>query len=133
MNASQEYILQQPENYRPIFNKLRQIILQSAPGIEEKIRFGIPFFDYFGWMCYLSPLKNNNGVYIAFLRGFELSNEQGILEAGKRTMVKSITYNSAKAIQEKPLREIIQEALLLNEEHFKTRKKKVAKKEKRKQ
>jgi hypothetical protein len=122
MNASQEYILTQPENYQSIFKLLRQIILQSAPNIEERIRYGIPFFDYHGWMCYLSPLKKDKGVYIAFLRGFELSNEQGILEANGRTMIKSITYTHVKEIQEAHLREIIQEALLLNEEHYKAKK-----------
>jgi hypothetical protein len=123
MNASEEYILSQPENYQPIFRRIRNIILNTAPGIEEKIRYGIPFFDYFGWMCYLSPLKNNKGVYIAFLRGFELSNEQGILETNGRVMVKSITYTHAKQIDETPLREIIQEALLLNQEHHQQKKK----------
>jgi hypothetical protein len=122
MNASQEYILTQPENYQAIFKRLRQIVLQSAPNIEERIRYGIPFFDYYGWMCYLSPLKKDKGVYIAFLRGLELSNEQGILEANGRTMIKSITYTHVKDIEEAPLREIIQESLLLNEEHYKAKK-----------
>jgi hypothetical protein len=123
MNASEEYILNQPEHYVPILRRIRNIVLSTAPGIEEKIRFGVPFFDYFGWMCYLSPLKNNKGVYIAFLRGFELSNEQGILEANGRVMVKSITYSHQNDIKEGPLREIIQEALLLNEEHHQEKKK----------
>jgi len=124
MNPSQEYVLNQPEHYQPIFKRLQQIVLQSAPNIEERIRYGIPFFDYYGWMCYLSPLKKDKGVYIAFLRGFELSNEQGILEANGRTMIKSITYTHVKDIQEEPLREIIQEALLLNEEYFSKKKSK---------
>ncbi len=119
MNSSENYILNQPEIYQPVFKKLRQIVLQSAPGIEEKLRYGIPFFDYYGWMCYLSPLKNNKGVYIAFLKGFELSNIQGILEANGRSMVKSVTYTHVNEIDEKMLNEILQEALFLNETLYK--------------
>lgn len=124
MNANQEYILNQPEHIQPLYHKLRTIILSCADSIEEKMRYGIPFFDYYGWFCYLSPYKKDKGVYIAFLRGFELSNEQGILEAGDRKMVKTITYTSIKDINEEVLLEIIHEALWLNEQHFKKKKSK---------
>lgn len=124
MNATEEYIISQPEHLQPLFKKLRSVVLHAADSIDEKIRFGIPFFDYYGWFCYLSPYKKDRGVYIAFLRGFELSNEQGILEAGDRKMVKTITYTYVKDIEEQVLTEIIQEALWLNEQHHQNKKKK---------
>ena len=93
--------------------------------MEQQLNFGIPFYYHFGWMCYLSPYKKNNGVYIAFIRGFELSDEQKLSEIKRRKQIKSISYQDVKDINEAILREIIQEALLLNEEHFKEKKKKI--------
>ena len=104
--------------------KLRSIILNTADGIEEKFSFKIPFYYYYGWMCYTTIERKTDSVYIAFLRGFELSDEQGILEEKGRTMVKSITYTHVKEIDEDVLLNILHEALLLNEMHFKEKKKK---------
>jgi hypothetical protein len=70
-------------------------------------------------MSYLNPLKNNEGVDIAYLKGFELSNIQGILEANGRSMVKSVTNTHVSELDENMLNEILQEALFLNETHYK--------------
>ena len=122
-----DYILRQSPNQQAILTRLRGIILKAADGIEEKFSFKIPFYYYCGWMCYATIERKTDHVYIAFIRGFELSNEQGILEAKGRTMVKSITYSSVKEIDEEALLNILHEAMLLNEMHFKKKKKKKGK------
>jgi hypothetical protein len=126
----EEFVLDQAPYKQAIFKRIHNIVMNEAPNIEARFRFGIPFYDYLGWMCYMKSDRKGNGVYIAFIRGFELSNEQGLLEANGRTQIKSITYFDVKEIKEEPLREIIQEALLLNEEHFNRRKTKKRKKAK---
>jgi hypothetical protein len=120
MNAVSLFIAEQPENNLAILSRLQQLILASAPQLEEKLSYGIPFFYYLGRLCYLNT--HRHGVDIGFCRGFELSNEQELLEARDRVEVKTITYQSPDAIAESPLREILQEALLLNEWHFKNKK-----------
>jgi hypothetical protein len=120
MNAVSLFIAEQPEINRAILSRLQQLILASAPQLEEKLSYRIPFYYYFGRLCYLNP--HRQGVDIGFCRGFELSNEQGLLEAKDRKEVKTITYRTPDVIAERPLREILQEALLLNEWHFKNKK-----------
>ena len=120
MNAVSLFIAEQPEVNRAILKRLQHIILASAPQLEEKISYRIPFYYYFGRLCYLNP--HRRGVDIGFCRGFELSDEQEMLEAKDRTEVKTITYGTVAAIAERPLREILQEALLLNEWHYRHRK-----------
>ncbi len=119
-----DYILRQSPNQQAILKRLRSIILNATDGIEEKFSFKIPFYYYYGWMCYTTIERKTDKVYIAFIRGFELSDEQGILEAKGRTMVKSITYANAKEVDEEILLPILHEAMLLNEMHFKKKKKK---------
>ena len=122
MNAVSSFIAEQPEPNRAILLRLQRIILASAPQLEEKISYRVPFYFYLGRLCYLNPHKR--GVDIGFCRGFELSNEQGLLQAKDRVEIKTITYTSAVEIDEKPLREILQEALLLNEWHYRNKRKK---------
>jgi hypothetical protein len=80
----------------------------------SKLRFKIPFYYKKSWICYLNPLKNNS-VEFAFVRGNELSNEQGILESKDRKQVMGIDLTELSKIPLKELKEIIQEAILLDE------------------
>ncbi len=89
-------------------------LISTYPGIEPKIKFGIPFYYRKKWICYLNP-KKENAVELAFTRGNELSNEQGMLDFKGRKQICGITCNRLEDIDENAVREIIQEAILLDE------------------
>jgi hypothetical protein len=122
MNASEKYIEDAPEKYRETLYVLREIILNSSPFIEEKIAYTVPFFKHFGMLCYIAHGKR--GVEVGFWRGNELSNEQGALSNDERKIVRSLVYQKVEDIDEQILMEILQEAMMLNEERFKEKKKK---------
>ena len=65
-------------------------------------------------MKILNPIKNK-GVELAFTRGKELSNIQGVLNSHGRNQVFGIRYHNVEEISSELLSEIIQEALLLDE------------------
>ena len=98
---------------RMILEYFRNIFVEEL-GLTEKIRFKIPFFFNRSWICYLNPVKNN-GVDLSFLRGNELSNIQGLLEAKDRVQVRSITFYQLENVPRSLVDEIIQEAILLDE------------------
>jgi hypothetical protein len=109
-----EFITNYPDSgTRAIMEYLDQLILQN-PGTSSKLRFKIPFYYRYSWVCYMNPLKSG-GLELCFLRGQELSNEQGILDAKDRKMVAGITLKPDEKVPETSIREIIQEALLLDE------------------
>lgn len=89
-------------------------LLISFPGVSYKIRYKIPFYDQNTWVCYLNPVKPNK-IALCFLRGYELSNEQGILESKGRKQVLSIEFSTVDEIPKKEIYEIIKEALFLDE------------------
>ena len=102
---------------------LRNLILDIAPYVEEKISYTVPFFYFHGPLCYLSPTFD--GVYIGFVRGHQLANEQGLLETKKRKYIRSIHFYSLIELEEKEevIRHILNEAAILNEYHAQQKKK----------
>ncbi len=113
MTATEAHILELPENQGQIMQQLHDLLM-SFPKMTTKIRYKIPFYYRRKWLCYLNPIKNN-GVELCFLRGSELSNEQGILEPTNRKTVRGISFYSLDIIDEKILREIINEAIILDD------------------
>ncbi|MEQ9036385.1 MAG: DUF1801 domain-containing protein [Gracilimonas sp.] len=89
-------------------------LLTSFPTVSSAIKYRIPFYDQKTWVCYLNPLKNGK-VSLCFLRGYELSNEQGLLESKGRKQVLSVDFGSVDEIPKDTIREIINEALFLDE------------------
>ena len=82
--------------------------------LTDKITFKNPCYYKNSWVCYLKALKNGK-VEIAFMRGNELSNTQGILKDKGRKQLRSIDIvNLNKALLD-VIREIVNEALVLDE------------------
>jgi len=101
-NADQQEVLQYLHN-----------LLVGFPDIEPKLRYRVPFYYRKSWICYLNPKKV--GVELCFLRGNELSNSQGLLEARDRKQVYGIIFEKVKDIPTETLIETLQEAFLLDE------------------
>jgi hypothetical protein len=99
---------------RAIMEHLHQM-LTSLPGVTAALKFKIPFYYCHSWICYLNPEKKG-GVELAFTRANELSNEQGLLDFRGRKQVGGIVFQKTKDIPEEAVLEIVQEALLLDEE-----------------
>lgn len=113
MTTIEAYTLELPENQRRITQRLHGLLM-SLPMVKTKISYKIPFYYRRKWFCYLNPIKND-GVELCFLRGNELSNEQGVLEITDRKMVRGVKFYSADSIDEKILFEVINEAILLDD------------------
>jgi hypothetical protein len=122
MDAVSLFISEQPESHRRMLLRLRQMLLAAGPHhLEERLSYNIPFYYYYGRLCYLNP--HRSGVDLGFCRGSKLSNEQGLLGEKGRVAVRSITYRTEAEIDEPALREMVQEALLLNELQYNSGKK----------
>lgn len=99
---------------RKILNFLHELLAGELE-LEPKVRYKIPFYYHKSWVCYLNPL-NNSGIELAFLRGNELSNDQGILTSKGRKQVMGIEFKKLSDIPLSLLKEVIHEALLLDRE-----------------
>ncbi len=87
--------------------------LTEQHNLFSKINWNIPTFYKKNWICYLNPIKNE-GIELAFFKGFELSNVQGVLKSKGRKLVHGIDFYSTNAIHLPTINEIVQEAILLD-------------------
>ncbi|TVR79031.1 MAG: DUF1801 domain-containing protein [Chitinophagaceae bacterium] len=113
MNAVENFIIDYEGQQKDILFYLHDLLIK-IPGIEPKVRYGIPFYYRKSWICYLNPDKKGN-VEFAFLRGNELENKSGLLQSKGRKQVMGITYSKVEEIKYEAVIEIIEEALKLDE------------------
>jgi hypothetical protein len=114
MDAVRDYIEQFDDEQKETMLYLHEF-LSCFPGIHSKITYNIPFYYRKSWICYLNPVKNQ-GVELAFTRGNELSNQQGVLISAGRKQVRGLIFNKESDINLSLVNEIFQEAVLLDEE-----------------
>lgn len=53
------YIAKAQPFAQPILLHLRKLVYKACPDVEEKIRWGMPFFDYKGPMCNMAAFKQH--------------------------------------------------------------------------
>ena len=103
-----------PHNIQRMIEKIRVIILCSAPGIQESLKYKIPFYTHKGLLCYINP--TNERVIIGFSKGAEFANEDNFLVGSGKT-VRHVVYRNLKDIKTEKLQHLIYEALIINEIH----------------
>jgi len=113
MSEVEDFIYQYEDNQRKVMLFLHNWLTQEL-GLTEKMRFKIPFYYGKSWICYMNPTKKET-IEFAFVRGNELSNEQGLLDSKGRKQVYSVEFKQVKDIPQQTLNEIIQEGILLDE------------------
>lgn len=114
MSEVEDLIYQYEGNQRAILLYVHQLMVDQL-GLSSRLRYKIPFYDRKSWICYLNPSKKDESIECCFIRGNELSNAQGILEAKDRKQVCGISIKHVNDIPLEALMEIIQEAILLDE------------------
>lgn len=103
---------------------LRRWILDLGPHAQEKISYTVPYFYFYGPLCYLNPAID--GLDLSFANGKKLSNEQKLLEEKNRKTVASIRFHSLAEVEEREeqVRQILNEAAILNQYLHNLKKKK---------
>ena len=116
-----EYISNAGEFAQPILNKLRALVHQAHPDIEENIKWGMPSFDYKGIVCHMAAFKQH--CSFGFMKHKLIKGLEG--DGGMNS------FGKLKSLNDLPNDELlityIKEAVLLNEQGIKLPK---AKKEK---
>jgi len=114
MNSVDAYICEREGAQKALLQYFHHLLLEQ-PGVEAKIRYQIPFYYRKSWVCYLNPVKKG-GIELAFLRANELSNEQALLDFRGRKQVAGVIYYNLEEVEERLVMEVLQEALLLDDE-----------------
>jgi len=113
MTAVEDLIYQYEGEQRTILLYFHDLLLNDL-NLTAKITFGNPCYYGKSWICYLKPTKNG-AIELAFLRGNELSNEQGLLQSKGRKQLRSVEFASANAIPQDAVMEVLHEAMVLDD------------------
>lgn len=81
--------------------------------LRDQMRFKTPFYDGKSWICYLNPIKNQQ-VELAFVRGYELSNTNGLLLSKGRKQVCGIQIEEIDDANFQVIAATLHEAILLD-------------------
>ncbi len=87
------YIAKSAEFAQPILRELRAIIHEGCPEATETIKWGMPFFEYKGPVCYLAAFKHHCGF--GFWRGTNAmedsaKSDEAMGQLGRITSVKEL-------------------------------------------
>ena len=117
-----EYIAKSQDFAKPILKKLRAIVHQGCPYVEEKIKWGFPHFDYKGVMCSMASFKMHSSFFFwkhAYMQDknnlFVTGENSGMGNFGKLTSVKDLPSDEI-------LIEYLKEAVKLNDAGVKIKK-----------
>ena len=100
---------------QPVLIKVRELIHNAAPGIEEKIKWGSPSFEYKGLMMSLVAFKEHAAVW--FHKGALFNDPHNLLEAtseNTKAMRKYIISKGDK-LNEEGLKGLVREAVEVND------------------
>jgi len=113
MSRVEDFISRYEGDQMQILNYLH-ILLTEEFNLVSKLQYNLPFYYRKSWICYLFPTKKRT-IELSFTRGNELSNSHGILKTKGRKLVTSIGFKTLSDIPESDIKEIIHEAVILDE------------------
>jgi Domain of unknown function (DU1801) len=111
-----EFLDAQPAQWQPLLEAICAAMLSSDPHLKMGIKFNTIFFIRKSWVAYIGKITKKD-LEVCFIRGPELSNEQGILDAKGRISVRGVTFTDVHDFNQRldAFLEIVQEALILDE------------------
>lgn len=119
-----------PGDERKIVVLLRRIVFSCIPDIEEKFSYNVPFYKRHFNICYIWPSSVQwgnvklTGVQFGFNKGYLMQDDIEWLEKGNRKQVFWKTFHTTKEIDVDLLKAYIFEAVIVDEDTFKKKRKK---------
>lgn len=110
-----------PENQLELVERLRELVFECIPGVEERLSFNVPFYRRHKGICFIWPgavswgSKTWEGVEFGFNYGNLLTDEANYLDKGTRQQVFSKRFLSPDEINEELLRAYLLEAMEIDE------------------
>ena len=98
-NSIENFIESQEHVISALLNQLRNLILNAHPKMRERFLFNTAMFGIKNELCYFVVLNKNKGIEVGFHRGFQMSNERGLLESKKRKFIHGITFKDLEDLK----------------------------------
>jgi uncharacterized protein len=103
-----------PQPQRAVAERLRELLFETVPDIEERFSFKLPFYHYYGTFCYLHVDKT--GLHLCFCRSKDLVDAFPQLEQKARATIASVTVHTTADILRLEIPQLIAAAAEWNKE-----------------
>lgn len=103
-----DWIGRQASPQREILGDLRDLIRETAPGLDEKVKWSAPWYEGNGNVVYLACQKEY--ATFGFCSGAELADAAGLLEGTGKSM-RHVKVRSLDGELRERLRELLEEAV----------------------
>jgi len=118
-----------PENELAIVEQLRKLILNDIPDCKEKLAYNIPFYYRHYRICYIWPASIpwggiKEGVALGFCQANEMALEDDFLKFSEKKVIASRTFKSLKDINAAKITQLLNEAVIVDDELARLKKKK---------
>jgi hypothetical protein len=127
-NSVEEFLDYLPEEELKVVKLLRSIVLESVPGVIEKLSYNVPFYKVHRGICFIWPSSVKwgqghswKGVRFGFQQGNLLTDDINYLEKGERKQVFWRNFLSVKDVDADLLKSYIFEAALVDQQFKKTK------------
>ncbi len=87
-------------------------LLQYLPEVRFSMKWGVPFYEYLGNLCYLN--KHQASIYIGFYRGQELPHQPLLIKKDLKLVAKYYIHSTADLTND-AFNLILFDAVMLNE------------------
>lgn len=104
----EDFFLKQDNEWKATLYQVRELILNAAPGIEERFSYKTPFYYYKKPMIYFA--KNKTGFYLGFVDGAKMI-KQDWFSGQELKQIRHFDLVKWNDKQEEKLRFLIQEAI----------------------
>ena len=100
---------------------LRNLIMETIPGVHEKLAYNVPFYYKFRRILYLWPgavpwgKVAKGSVQMGFCEGYLLDDPVSFLEKGDRKQIRSMSFQKISEIDVPLLKSYIFQAVALDE------------------
>src|SRR6266540_213576 len=88
------YIAKSAEFARPILRKLREVVHEGCPEVEETIKWGMPSFTYKGILCGMAAFKQHCAFHFwrgsLIVGGKDNKSDDAMGQFGRITSVKDL-------------------------------------------
>lgn len=112
------YIRKAPEYARPILEKIREAFHAGCPGLDERIKWGRPSFEYGGMLGGMAAFKRH--VSFGFRKARLMADPEGLFQGAPRASAMGVRVEGlADLPAKKVLVAYVKEARRLNEEGIK--------------
>lgn len=116
----EDWFLDLPEVWQPVAKAIRELVMDSSPRMIEEWKYKTPFYSHRRWMCYLS--LQGQKMVLGFVQGTKMADPCGVLaHTDHRSIRHFLPSPDPKRLPIDALRGLIQEAIAINEEIYRSR------------